>query len=82
MKISNLFCTQGVANIMNNKEISKFINESLNKFLNKDWGDISEDDKTLNDIAINEGDRILGVYSFKKIEYGLLLRLQIVIKEP
>ena len=40
--------------------------ESANVFLKRhnggDWGDICQDDKNLNDAAIEEGDRLLSAY--------------------
>ncbi len=44
--------------------------ESLSKFLalhvRGDWGDLSDDDKRLNDEALNDGSRILSAYHTSK----------------
>ena len=34
----------------------------LRRHANKDWGDLDDEDKRLNDEAINEGSRILSAY--------------------
>lgn len=38
----------------------------LNRYENCDWGDTSEDDKPLNDEAVETGDRILAAYETTK----------------
>lgn len=39
-----------------------FVNISVGRHLDCDWGDISEEDKQLNDAAIKDGTRIFSVY--------------------
>lgn len=40
----------------------KEVANALQKFTNKDWGDISYEDKKVNDDAIENGGMIMGVY--------------------
>ena len=48
-------------------EFAKFVIESLRKHLKGNWGDITEDDKRLNDLAITEThhNRVFSAYNFK-----------------
>ena len=48
-------------------QFSKEINKCLVRYKLKDWGDLSEEDKTMNDKAVNNGnDRILASYKTSK----------------
>ena len=49
--------TQGAAEI--SREV---LFAALKRHLSGDWGDVSEDDKQLNDEAVKYGDRILSSY--------------------
>lgn len=45
------------------KSFRDFVTESINKHVNCDWGDLSEEDKALNDRAVESGDgRIFSSY--------------------
>lgn len=58
--------TNGIRNtmIMDN-EFTKFINKSLERHFNGDWGDLCKEDKDLNDSALHNGDdRMLSRYEF------------------
>lgn len=43
-----------------------FLQMSLSRYLNRDWGDTCEEDAEQNDISVNEGERILAVYTNPK----------------
>lgn len=57
------FMTSGVAADMD-RDISfaSEIADLINRYMNGDWGDLCEDDKELNRIAIKEGGRVLAAY--------------------
>ncbi len=61
------FCTtHGVYEEMGERpNFASFVQESLFKHITGDWGDVHPDDKELNDLSIEEGSRILSVYTFK-----------------
>lgn len=40
----------------------KFVEDSLQKFMRKDFGDISEEDKQTNEYALENGGMVMGVY--------------------
>lgn len=46
------------------KKFSGFVNDSLNRYKTCDWGEISKEDKVLNDEAITNGDRIFATYIY------------------
>lgn len=58
--------TNGIRNTMiMDSEFTKFINKSLERHFNGDWGDLCKDDKDLNDLALRNGnDRMLSRYKF------------------
>lgn len=41
----------------------KFVGDSLHKFMRKDFGDISEEDKQTNEDALENGGMVMGAYS-------------------
>ena len=40
----------------------KFVGDSLHKFMRKDFGDISEEDKQTNEDALKNGGTVMGAY--------------------
>lgn len=45
-----------------NADFSLFTTLCLSRYIAGDWGDISDEDKSLNDKAVKEGDRIIASY--------------------
>lgn len=39
------------------------VQAALNRYTKGDWGDLSEEDKKLNDLALKDADRIQGAYN-------------------
>lgn len=53
----------GISNALESKEIElKDILNLLDRHANGDWGDLSEEDKQLNDQAVYNSDRIVSCY--------------------
>ena len=46
----------------------KEIQQALKRHLKGDWGDLHEDDKEANDLALESGDRLLSAYESKSGE--------------
>lgn len=65
LETGKIVMSYGVNKLMNNNPFFYiFINASLDKFMNCDWGDTVPADAKSNDIAIERGDeRILAVYN-------------------
>lgn len=59
-----LCATRGVADIMaDNPAFAQFVNRSLARYLQGDWGEMSTSDKRGNDEAVGTGDlRIFAAY--------------------
>lgn len=58
-----LVLTHGVFDdVMMDPWFSKFVGHSFEQFRSGDWGDISEEDRDLNDYAVEHGERLMGVY--------------------
>lgn len=66
-KLGQIFATNGVHQMM--KEDSKFgqfVYESFTRHCNGDWGDLCEEDKTMNEAALRNGyDRLFSRYNYK-----------------
>jgi len=55
--------TRGVNDLVaDNEHFAKFVWDSLKKYRAGDWGDLCDEDKRLNDEAIDSGSRILAAY--------------------
>lgn len=57
--------TRGINNtIADNAKFAKEVTKAMQRYKNHDWGDLGEEDKTLNDEALTGGnDRILAAYN-------------------
>lgn len=59
--------SRGVADLAEeDTEFSKHALECLRRHAGGDWGDLSDEDKKLNDQALREGTRILSAYTHEK----------------
>lgn len=64
-EIGTLYTTTAILNRGNNdKKFGNFVNKSLSRYKVCDWGEISKEDKVLNDEAITNGDRIFATYIY------------------
>lgn len=45
-------------------KFANFINTSLGRYMQCDWGDTCEEDAEQNDISVAQGERILAVYKY------------------
>lgn len=62
-KLGRVVATASVDSRMQNDRIfAAFVSKSLRRYQARDWGDTCEEDKKLNDYAIENGERILAVY--------------------
>jgi hypothetical protein len=41
------------------------VNKALNRYIFGDWGDVCDEDARTNDVAVKNGERILGSYTDK-----------------
>ena len=64
--LGNLYSTRGVnEKLKGDLGFMQFVVHSLERYQNCDWGDLSKEDKKLNDSAvINNDDRILAKYKY------------------
>jgi hypothetical protein len=46
-----------------NPEFAQFIQKSLNRHVKSDWGDMDDEDKQTNDLALKQGTRLLSAYN-------------------
>lgn len=55
--------TRGVNDLItDNVEFAKHVNLSLQRHVLGDWGDLCDDDRELNEVALRQGMRIFSVY--------------------
>ena len=63
MEYGRILATRGVANEMEKSpEFAHEVAVALNRYQRKDWGELCQEDKELNDRAIENNDRILAAY--------------------
>lgn len=65
MKFSSgqLVVTMGVNNLIaEDKEFSKHVFQSIQRHLAGDWGDLCDEDRVANELAIQQGGRLFSVY--------------------
>lgn len=58
----------------NNKEVENEVMQAFKKYIACEWGDLEEEDKLLNDMAIkNNDDRILAKYHIKSLDRDIYI---------
>lgn len=64
LKLGFMVFTQGVNNrVAEDTNFARFVTRSMKRHANSDWGDLCNEDKELNDQALNEYNlRILSAY--------------------
>ncbi len=61
-----MYVTKGVSELINkDKQFSKEVNKCMERFYNRDWGDLCKEDKKLNDNADILKERIVARYNIK-----------------
>lgn len=66
-KLGKLAWTRGVSDLIaDNPNFASFVLKSQKRYVNGDWGDCCEEDKTANNQALIDGSRIIGVYKNDK----------------
>ncbi len=63
-KFGKLMMTRGVNDkVAFDTQFAKFVTDSLKRHVRGDWGDLSQEDKDENELALKEGDlRLLSAY--------------------
>jgi hypothetical protein len=46
-----------------NPDFARFIQESLSRHVKGEWGDVDDEDKQTNDLALKQGTRLLSAYN-------------------
>jgi len=61
--LGSVVMTSGVACLIGNEQIHPgYVQECLQRHQKGDWGDLCEEDKEINDLGVEDGDRILSSY--------------------
>jgi len=67
MEYGNILAIRGIANEMEESPVfAGEIAAAFNRYQRKDWGDLSIEDKDLNNRAVEAGERILAAYQTSK----------------
>ena len=67
MEYGTILATRGVADEMERNPIFAWeVTIAFNRYQSKDWGDLSQEDKELNDLAVKTGERILAACDTSK----------------
>jgi hypothetical protein len=58
-----LVVTGGINDLMaDNEEFAKHVYLSLRRHLTGDWGDVCDEDRVANELALHDGERLFSVY--------------------
>jgi len=67
MKYGRLVATRGIAEEMESDlAFAREIAEAFGRYQRHDWGDLCQEDKALNDQAVESGDRVMAAYLTSK----------------
>lgn len=62
-RLGQVVVTRGVNNLIaEDNRFAKHVENSFKRYATGDWGEMCEDDKAMNDEAVNSGDRIFAAY--------------------
>lgn len=62
-KLGSIVMTKGIANLMGeDRHFANFVNESLGRHVQGDWGDLPEEDKKENEFSLDKHLRLLSAY--------------------
>ncbi len=67
-ELDRIVVTRGIELARSDLSFAEFVNRSIERYKNCDWGDTCEDDRRTNEIALKNGNRILAVYKYPKGE--------------
>ena len=64
-KMGQIYVTRGIGMLIGESdEFRRFISDSFTRYANRDWGDLCDEDKEINDRAVQYGDgRIVARYN-------------------
>lgn len=58
-----LVMTRGINDMMaNSEEFASHVRLSIQRHMAGDWGDVSDEDRVTNELALQEGDRLFSAY--------------------
>lgn len=67
MEYGRIVATRGIADEMESDPVfTREINEAFSRYQLRDWGELCQEDRELNDQAVNGEERILAAYSTSK----------------
>lgn len=73
IELGQTVMTRGIALKTGTSWIYKrFVEKSLNRFINEDFGDISEEDKQTNIEALENGDMVMGAYTIGNVKIWIM----------
>jgi len=66
--IGQVVAARGVAALMDEKpEFNLFVQQSFNRHVKRDWGDLCKEDKAENNLSLKKGFRLLSAYEDKTL---------------
>lgn len=73
-ELGKVLQTRGLFSVLeDNEEAKKEVQNCLIRYIRGDWGDLVESDKQLNNMAIENGDRILARYFIKSLKRDIYI---------
>lgn len=68
LNTGNLFVTELISNNLKNEKFSFFVEHCLTRHKSCDWGELEEEDKEVNTLALDGNQRILSAYSLYNLK--------------
>lgn len=61
-RLGDVVATAGISNACKDSKFANGVRNALAKHCKGDWGVVSDSDKNLNELALDNGDRLLSAY--------------------
>lgn len=67
-ELGHVVMTEGISYKLNKSDkFSAFVFKSMYRYMEKDWGEMCQEDKESNDFAFENGERIFAAYENKQL---------------
>lgn len=73
LDVGNIMATQGIMQLIEeNKSFAKGVAYALKRHMTCDWGEVCQEDKEANDLALANGERILSAYTIDGVKIWII----------
>ncbi len=73
LQLGQVVMTKGIADkVAEDVQFADAVINCVKRHANCDWGDLSEEDKKINDEAVKDGERILSAYNINGVKIWII----------